>query len=216
VCLQCAGQGFPVEWFIKYVLGEWSVIKTAPLAFATAVTAVVIGTMTLFSWGYGREVSYLNVQLADYKEKLKGDSPEQAKARIDILERAVVQTIGYPWRPLTQGEIAALAAALKRSSHRKFLLLRVNYNGKALANTLYDAFAAAGWVGVLSQISPVDTDYGLQLSGPRAVTLEVKAMIEENTGLRIRIVDAFERSSGDPAVSDTPVMLVVSVNTDKP
>jgi hypothetical protein len=75
-----------LEEFIKYILGEWEAILHAPLSFIIALVACCAIIWWVMTWGYGREMSLLRQQTADYKNRLSGASPDQAKARIDDLE----------------------------------------------------------------------------------------------------------------------------------
>ncbi len=84
-------------------------------------------------------------QLADYRDKLKGATPEEAKAKIDALERTVNLTIGRRWDPLTKPEIAALAVNLTSVPKIRVQIMYENALGKDLAQSFYDAFKQAGW-----------------------------------------------------------------------
>jgi hypothetical protein len=48
------------------------------------------------TWGYGREHSYLRTQLDDYKEKLKGATPQEARDQINQLEELSTYSIDLP------------------------------------------------------------------------------------------------------------------------
>jgi len=77
-----------LDQIVKYILGEWQVIAKAPMSFMAAVLAAGAIVWVAMSWGYGREMSLLSQQVADYKDKLSGSSPDQAKAKIDALEKS--------------------------------------------------------------------------------------------------------------------------------
>jgi uncharacterized protein YxeA len=86
---------------LKYIIGDFSVIRGAPIALILSLAAASLLIFYLMTWAYGRENSYLRTQLDDYKEKLKGATPQEARDRIDGLEAAAKETIGKKWPPLT-------------------------------------------------------------------------------------------------------------------
>src|SRR5882757_163460 len=98
---------------LKYILGEFSIIRAAPVAFVLSLVAASLLIFYLMTWGYGRENSYLRTQLDDYKEKLKGATPQEARDRIDQLEKMSNEVIGKRWQPLSAAEVSKLADQLK-------------------------------------------------------------------------------------------------------
>jgi hypothetical protein len=62
--------------------------KATLIPILVGVIVIVWGASK--SW-YNREIKFLDRQLADYREKLKGATPEEAKARIDALEKGLRQ-----------------------------------------------------------------------------------------------------------------------------
>lgn len=83
-----------MESLLKYVVGEMRVIADAPFVFSAAVLILVGGIWWLMDWRYGgivsnrdAEIALLRSQRDDYREKLGGASPDQARARIDVLEQ---------------------------------------------------------------------------------------------------------------------------------
>ena len=73
-------------------------------------------------------------QLADYRDKLKGATPEEAKAKIDALEEKVRNTIGDRWEVLTNDEVAKLvelvAALPKKNPNHVCELSRQRFGPK--------------------------------------------------------------------------------------
>src|SRR5258708_1769808 len=105
-----------LEAFIKYVLGEFRIIWDAPLSFATSVAAVALITWFAMDWRYGgvisnkdSELSLAKAQRDDYRDKLGGATPDQARAKIEALERTVKMTVGTRWVPLDKSQISTLA-----------------------------------------------------------------------------------------------------------
>jgi hypothetical protein len=66
-------------------------MTTAPAPFIMAVLAVGGMIWLAMQWGYGRELSFLSRQIAEYKDKLGVTNPDQAKQNIDALEKRVGQ-----------------------------------------------------------------------------------------------------------------------------
>jgi hypothetical protein len=82
-----------MESIIKYVVGELSTIAHAPVAFIAAILILGTAAWWALDWRYSgiianrdAELSSAKVQRDDYKDKLQGATPDQAKARIDALE----------------------------------------------------------------------------------------------------------------------------------
>ena len=88
-----------LDWLAK-IAQEWPVIGAAPWSFASAVfvMACIIVPVVWFAinWSYRSvissrdgEINLLERQRDDYKDKLGGASPDEARARIDRLETQV-------------------------------------------------------------------------------------------------------------------------------
>jgi hypothetical protein len=75
--------------FVKYILGEWRMIAQAPVSFSVAVLVAGAIIWWAMSWGYGRETSLLSQRVADYQDKLKGASPDQAANEIARLSAEI-------------------------------------------------------------------------------------------------------------------------------
>jgi hypothetical protein len=82
-----------LETIKDYILGEIKVIAGAPVSFVLASLGVVALAWAAVSWAKNSIIDQLNGQiqlqdrqLTDYKEKLNGATPSEAKARIDSLE----------------------------------------------------------------------------------------------------------------------------------
>jgi hypothetical protein len=82
----------PIETLRK----EWPVIKAAPWSLVAVVT--IVGVLMWFFMGAVNQgtisakdatIQTLTTQVASYKEKLNGATPDEAKSRIDALERKV-------------------------------------------------------------------------------------------------------------------------------
>ena len=91
------------EWFSK-IVQEWSVISGAPISFTAAVIVVIVAVWSIVNWSYSTLLSSKNAQIellqgriADYRDKLKGASPDQAANELSRL-RAEMEAIKNPPR----------------------------------------------------------------------------------------------------------------------
>lgn len=112
-----------MEQIIKYVVGEMRVIAEAPVTFGLALIALVAAIWWFMDWRYAGvivnkdsdiaskvgELALARSQRDDYKDKLSGATPDQAKARIDSLEARLG---AVEPRRLTSDQRAALIARL--------------------------------------------------------------------------------------------------------
>jgi hypothetical protein len=142
------------EAFIKYVLGEFRMIWEAPLSFVTCVAAMFLIVWFAMDWRYGgvisnkdSELSLAKAQRDDYRDKLGGATPDQAKAKIEALEKTIHLTMGARWEPLTKSQIADLAAKLKDIKKSRAQIMYENALGRELAQSILEAFQQAEWDG---------------------------------------------------------------------
>jgi hypothetical protein len=160
------------------------------------------------TWGYGRENSYLRTQLDDYKEKLKGATPQEARDRIDQLEKAANEVIGKRWQPLTSTQISKLADELKPFANAvKVSIMYENSLGKALGESFDKAFDQAGWTnksfGTGSGLGP-----HLSVGVGSDTALKVKKAVEAATGHKV------DASRPDQEQWPGLIYLAVGINTD--
>lgn len=198
------------ETFIKYVIGEWAVIRGAPVIFTAAILVVAIALFLLMSWGYGREVSFLNAQLGDYRERLKGATPAQAAKQIEWLQQVVENTVGYPWRSLSLPEVRALSEEAKKIPHRKIQVMYLNYQGKELAQSVADAFTEAGWEVNFSMGGGFEN--GTFVGRSKSISEQLKLAIEKTTKLTPALIGKPDEEHGPNGF----VFFAVGVNTTKP
>jgi hypothetical protein len=105
-----------MDAIIKYVVGEMRVIAGAPTIFVIALLVLAAAVWWAMDWKYAGVISNKDSEIAlaksqrdDYKDKLSGATPDQAKARIDALEARLASV--EP-RRLTPSQRAALIARL--------------------------------------------------------------------------------------------------------
>jgi hypothetical protein len=141
-----------LDLFKIYVLEQWRMILTnAPVPFFMSLAVIAMVIWLALAWGYGRELSLLKQQVADYKDKLSGATPDQAKARIDELERKLTvlerQVIG---RRLTPEQRQIIENRIRAPSGDSFSISIV-HEGGCVDCPNYGAdfervLRAAGWI----------------------------------------------------------------------
>jgi hypothetical protein len=102
------------------LLEQWAVVTAAPIPFAVAVVIAAGLIWLAVGWSYSAVLSSKNAQielqdrqLSDYKQKLDGATPDQAKARIDALEASLeARLAAVEPRRLTATQRAAMIARL--------------------------------------------------------------------------------------------------------
>src|ERR1700726_4068447 len=112
------GDSMP-QWMQDLTAG-WPMIRTNLPTFFVIVGLIVGVVWWIMDWRYGgiitnkdSEIVLAKSQRDDYRDKMGGATPDQAKARVDALEHTVRMTIGARWEPLTKAEIAVLVPKLK-------------------------------------------------------------------------------------------------------
>jgi hypothetical protein len=139
------------QWMQDLFAG-WPMIR-ANLPTFFVILALIIGVVwVVVNWSYSGvlaskngQIELQDRQLADYRDKLKGATPEEAKAKIDMLEKTVRLAIGQAWIPLTQQQIANLASRLKQIPKGRAQIMYENALGKELATSIFEAFKQAEW-----------------------------------------------------------------------
>ncbi|WP_245309164.1 hypothetical protein [Bradyrhizobium retamae] len=90
-------------------------------------------------------LGHRDAEISEYKTKLSGATPEQAKDKIESLEQTIRKMVGTSWAPLTRPQIANLAAKLKEIQKGRAQIMYENHLGKELAQNIFEAFREAGW-----------------------------------------------------------------------
>jgi hypothetical protein len=144
------GNSMP-QWMQDLFAG-WPMIRANLPTFFVILVLIIGGIWWLMDWRYGSivaskagQIELQDRQLADYKQKLDGASPDQAKAKIEALEHTIRATIGSKWEPLSKAQISALALKLKDIQKSRATVMYENALGKQLAQNIFDAFREAGW-----------------------------------------------------------------------
>jgi hypothetical protein len=87
-----------LELFQTHIIGQWRMIMNAPVPYVMTTIVVALAIWAAHVWAYGRRlekkddtIALLDREITDYKRKLDGASPDQAKEKIESLERKVEQ-----------------------------------------------------------------------------------------------------------------------------
>jgi hypothetical protein len=103
------------QWMQELITG-WPLI-TANVPTFVVIVALICGALWVaFNWAYGRviarkdsQIELQDRQLADYRQKLEGATPDEAKAKIEELEDRIRDTVAGPvptiaatstWKPV--------------------------------------------------------------------------------------------------------------------
>jgi|SRR4051794_4103197 len=131
---------------------EWAVIQAAPFSFfVTWLFASVISFLVL-RWSLGAvnsrlkaEISLLERQLGDYREKLEGRSPDEAKAKIEELEAKIGRIVGRVWPSLSAEGRQDLKHHLVNATKMEVQVFSEDVDGAPLAKSLFSTFQELGW-----------------------------------------------------------------------
>lgn len=161
--------------------------------FAVIIVTIIVGVWLVLAFSYSSllaskngQIELLDRQLADYREKLKGATPAEAKAKIDALEEKVQNTIGNKWQPLTTGQSTKLTSLVKSLPKRRIQVMYSNYLGKDLAQNIAGAFTQAGWTDMHFGEGG-GLGYGLSTGRGVGMALTLKQVLEEVTNYKVSI-----------------------------
>lgn len=140
-----------MDSIVKYILPELNVIRQAPVSFLLCLACLAVIIWRLISWRYSSVIGSYEArnklqadQIADYKNKLSGASPDEAKARLDALDATVAKLAS---RSLSNEQSARLAQQLSRDPGRANITLSLSApNAKLLHANLERCFREAGYV----------------------------------------------------------------------
>src|ERR1700738_4461531 len=139
------GDSLP-QWMQNLAAG-WPMIRANLPTFFVVLMLMISVVWVVLNWSYtgvlaskNSQIELQDRQLADYREKLKGATPEEAKAKIDTLEHTLRVTVGQRWTPLTKSQIDDLASKLKAIQKSRAQIMYENTLGKELAQSIFEAF----------------------------------------------------------------------------
>jgi len=191
-----------VSKFMDQITAIWSAPRPFILALVSLAALIVGGSYWLFDWRYSGIIGHLEsriklteAQRDDYKTKLGGATPDEAKAKLEALQRIVYTAIGSKWEPLTKDEIERLGSTLETIPAKFLNILYENQLGKDFAQTLLEAFKKAKWREVyLSQTGGLGV--GLAVSRGTGTALKIKEALEASTKLHPALQYPEEDESG--------------------
>lgn len=136
--------------FLQYLGQEWKVIGGAPFTFAIAlllagavIWAVLKGINAGTESALRERLSFKDDQLIEYKEKLAGASPEEAKQLISALERRILE-LEPP--SISEDHRKAMGLILQRTPGRVSIFREMgSANLAKLHSQLSSLFKEAGW-----------------------------------------------------------------------
>lgn len=187
------------------VSAGWPMIRANLSTFFVILVLMIGAVWIVVNWSYSGVLSSKNGQIelqdrqiADYKDKLRGASPEEAKAKIDLLEQTVRKVTGAPWMPLTATQIAALASKLKDIKASRAQIMYENALGKELAASIFEAFKQAGWSE--AWLSPGTTLGDGIVVGWSSRAVAVKGALESAAGLKMVWAKDTEKEIPSPII----------------
>jgi hypothetical protein len=194
--------------FFKALQQEWPTLSAAPwsaVIIAVISWSVGFGCAKLF---YGGTLSTLRERLQLYQDRLQGASPDEAKAKIEDLQRTiqdlqgtVKSTIGAKWEPLTNDEIISLSANVNALEKRRIQIMYGNQLGKDMAQSISDAFTKAGWPVIFCEGGGLGI--GVSTGPGNGMAYILKQAIEATTKLKVALVR--------PEEPDIPDIVFVAV-----
>ncbi len=140
------------SWLFAHMSDEIQLVAGAPVLFVFSLLIISAATWFVGRGVFGVRIANLqsaiglrDAQIADYKDKLSGKTPDEAKAQIDALSARVA---ALEPRILTPDQIKTIAQHVAVQGVRP--LLRINYEASVPDAKLYGegfiaAFQNAGW-----------------------------------------------------------------------
>ena len=209
----------------QIIWNQFGTITHAPVPFLAAliVSWIVIGWLA--RWRFRNRIDNLQsltnlreAQLQDYKEKLNGASPDQAKARMNALEtrldEVLSQVASLAPRTLTDRQRRAALAVLDpfRRSRINILCDAAAPDVKRLADALIATFNGAAWhveTGIVLEIanSPA-TGVGLLVPDPARLTPPQQSIAEALRDAEL----AFDLMPREPAAESRHVAEILLTN----
>jgi hypothetical protein len=160
-----------MNWILERLSKEGAVIADAPLTFGVAVLAAAIVVWLLFRHQIANlksSIQFRDDQIADYRTKLDGATPDEARARIERLEARIQQLEAIAPRTLSHQQLEAVTEEARRAPGR----ILVTYDlaasdGISLQSQFLQAFRKAGWTAsgnfMAGGDEPYDHEFALNL-----------------------------------------------------
>ena len=188
---------------IQEFLAQLEMLKSVWQPFAIGL--FVLSTCIFFAidWRYkgvvdakSATVEQLTAAVGEYKSKLSGASPDEARAKIERLEQTLRLAIGSRWETLTADQSNRLFNAISAMQTRRIQIMFENPFGKELATSIADVFRRARWDVKLSTGAGFET--GIVVGLNLLIANQIIHAFESATPLRPHLTDnATEDGSSD-------------------
>jgi hypothetical protein len=144
-----------VDPIVKALTAEWAVITGSPILFVAALIFVAIIMWKVFEWHYsGRletakeKADHQSALITEYREKLRGATPDEAKKRIDDLQIRVDELAAKSApRSLTVEQSTAVIEASRAAGKFGVVVTydQASNDAKAYSSQLAHCYQQAGW-----------------------------------------------------------------------
>lgn len=205
----------PAQEFADYILGEFAVIGEAPVAFGVSILLAGGLIWRTVEWHFKTRLensastqTLLERQLGDYRDKLDGASPQEARAKIEALEARVNALEGPRLTEDQKNKIRPWLAA-----HRGNMVHLTQDSASAQAQVfcrqMSDLFRQEGWnvrnPMVLGIGNPPKSGLALMVTNPQQLTPAQQAISEGLTAAGIKFDLQQGSNSGHPANNQEPI-----------
>jgi hypothetical protein len=188
-------------------------LKSVWQPFVIALFLVASCIFVAIDWRYKGVVEAKNAtierltgEVGEYRSKLSGASPDEAKAKIERLEQTLNLAIGSRWEPLTADQSSRLFNTISAMQTRRIQIMYENPFGKELAASIADIFRRAGWDVKLSTGAGFET--GIVVGWNLLIANQIIHAFESATPLRPHLTD----NAKEDATSDL-VIIGVGINS---
>jgi len=210
------------EIIFKYILGESRTLRNAPASAITIILGVLAVVWTAMDWRYAgiianrdgiiasrdAAVKLIETQRDDYKDKLGGASPDQAKSRMDALEKvntdlsARLSAISkrlkpiYPLEEEQKERLIQLLSEVPKNSrfHVEIFWPQLNGNPRN-AYAIAEVFSSAQWDVTVRRADSI-SGHGLVFAfNPNAAVDDPKRPPEAR-----KLIELFDRAKIDWAI----------------
>jgi hypothetical protein len=134
---------------LQDLVNGWPMIEANPVTFIAILVVMLVAVWIALSYLYGQriaskdaQIQLLDRQVADYKDKLHGASPDQAKARIDALEARLGQ---FEPRRLTDNQRKILIERARVNDHELTIICEASSDCMTYAAAFEAPLREAGW-----------------------------------------------------------------------
>lgn len=134
---------------LQDLVNGWPMIEANPATFIAIVVVIAFAEWVILRFWYGGRLSSKDAQielqdrqLADYRDKLQGASPEEAKARIDALEKRLGQ---FEPRRLTDNQRKILIERARVNDHELTIICEASSDCMTYAAAFEAPLREAGW-----------------------------------------------------------------------